>query len=498
MADQAFRSCAIVATRQLVEHARSFWVWTLVVLAASLTLLSTRVHVATIRSRTSTYHDLTSQRDRDRSRTGGQVTGWQLEPGLRAVRPPEPLSVLITGLDASLPDFWDFSPSGSRAGLVGAADQSDIAVLSGGIDLEFIFRYVLGLLAICLAVETIAGERASGALLAVLGQAVRPEIVLAGKFVGGIITLGIAAAIVAATAIVAVGVAEPSLVSRGFVATVTLVASAGVLYLFTYFVVGVALASAIPSYRSALVATLVVWILTAVVALPAAGVIAEALSPAPPRSRLEAQSEEATQAKTVRAQMRMGNVYAEAFGHDGDGRGLDRLQTMDPALQVQLESIWQEHTTDLRTELDRQRLAAEAAADRQRSIAHALARISPAAQFTAAATDLAGTGDRVARRWESATAGYQTMLDRELFDDRPRLTVLVPYGRMPHDTPAGRAIVGFNRHDRPTFETLPAFRGPAQGTRVRLADATPHLAGLSAYAMVFVAVAFVAFKRLEF
>jgi ABC-type transport system involved in multi-copper enzyme maturation permease subunit len=407
------------------------------------------------------------------------------------------LSVLVTGLDASLPHFWDFTPSGSRAGRV-SADDSNLAALGGSVDLEFIVRYVLGLLAICLAVETIAGERASGALLAVLGQPVRPAIVLAGKLAGGLATLGASVVIVAGTAAVVIAIDEPSLMSTDFVATLALVAGAGLLYLFTYFVAGVALASAIASYRSALVATLVVWILTAIVALPAAGVVAEAIYPAPPRSRLEAQREEIAQAKTLDAQMRMGDAYARTLTASGDGRQLDPGPSMDPAAQRQLEAIWIAHATELRGELDRRGLAAERMEERQRSVAHALAGFSPAAQFTVAVANLTAEGDRLARRWERATADYQGTLDRVLFDDRPRLTMLVPYRAATRDTPEGRAIVGFNRRARPTVDTLPAFERPDRSWRVRVADARPNLAGLAAYAVGLAAAAFAAFNRLKF
>src|SRR5689334_19225635 len=74
----------------------------------------------------------------------------------------------------------------------------------------------------------------------------------------------------------------------------------------------------------------------------------------------------------------------------------------------------------------RRRREADAAADRQQNIARMLALVSPAAQFTAAATNLAGAGDRVAQRWDQATLDYQTTLDRLVFDDRPRLNLLVP------------------------------------------------------------------------
>lgn len=35
---------------------------------------------------------------------------------LRALRPPEPLSSLVRGLDSVLPVYWDFSPSGIESG----------------------------------------------------------------------------------------------------------------------------------------------------------------------------------------------------------------------------------------------------------------------------------------------------------------------------------------------------------------------------------------------
>src|SRR5690242_2868617 len=81
---RALRSAMVVAARQVLDHARSSWVWSLIALAVSLTAFSTRVHVETIRTRTSIYQDLNAQRDRDRARASGQVSGWQVEQSLRA------------------------------------------------------------------------------------------------------------------------------------------------------------------------------------------------------------------------------------------------------------------------------------------------------------------------------------------------------------------------------------------------------------------------------
>ncbi len=181
----------MVAVREAYDHTRSPLVWAIVLFAIVLAAFATRVGIAELRARQATYQNLVAQRAEDLTRSGGQILGTQIESGLRAVRPPEPGSPLVVGLGASMPQFWDFGPAGVRSGQPYLAGDGFVDV-----DLEFIVRVVLGLLAVLLAIESIAGERANGALLALLGQPVGSSVVLAGKLVGAAAMLFAAVALV--------------------------------------------------------------------------------------------------------------------------------------------------------------------------------------------------------------------------------------------------------------------------------------------------------------
>jgi hypothetical protein len=112
------------------------------------------------------------QRERDGQRGDGQLTGTQLEPGLRVLRPPETSSIVITGLAGSVPSYWDFGPAGLRTGRA-LTDDHDVAAGIGGADLRYVISIVLGLLAVYLALTSVAGERADGSSSASLPRAPR-------------------------------------------------------------------------------------------------------------------------------------------------------------------------------------------------------------------------------------------------------------------------------------------------------------------------------------
>jgi hypothetical protein len=483
--------------RELHEQSTSVLVWALVLLAAALSGLWTRVGVEAYRSRLADYGQLVDQRTRDQARQDGRVLGWALEPGLRALRPPEPSTVIVAGLDGSLPQFWDFTPAGVRAGR-SLPERSDLSDTAGTVDFEFAVRVLLGALAVLLALQSVAGERASGALLAVLGQPVRPSAVLAGKLASGAITLAGAVAIVVSVTALTIALTAPDLISAPFLASLSALWAASLLYLLACFSGGLLIASAVPFYTPALIAAVLLWILSAFVALPLGGLLARALSPVSPRSLVEARTEELAAHGIRVARIEMGDVYLEVLGSRSRWRAIETDPMLDRAVRQAVEPVYQRHTQALRTELDRVFADADRAGSRHKRVIEAVSLASPAAQFTAAATAIAGTGQENARRWEEATAGQQSRLNSALFDDWPRLTFLVAERPGLRPDGAGRAIHAFQRRAAPSIQELPHFVPPPAHPSLRFADALPHLLVLTAYAILFAIGASVAFHRIRF
>jgi hypothetical protein len=349
------RTPIVVAAREVYDQ---FWnplVWFLVLIAASLTAFATHVGIDRLAVAESQHRELLEQREQDRSKFGGRLFGSQIETGLRVTRPPEPLSVLVAGVDGVMPQFWDFTPSGVRMGRVPGEVGNERVGAMGNVDLEFLIRIIVGLLAISLAVETIAGERASGALLALLGQPVQARQVLAGKLLGGTTTLATAIGMVAAVALATTALDEPRLLSWDYVASLLVLWLAGTVYAFICFAAGILISIALSAYRQALTATFVAWTVASLIALPAIGLIAQAMSPVRPRPAVEAERERLVQAATLEVQNRMGDEYVAVLGGRNNWAAHQEDAALTRAAKAHVEPIWAQHVKHVRARLEQMR-----------------------------------------------------------------------------------------------------------------------------------------------
>jgi ABC-type transport system involved in multi-copper enzyme maturation permease subunit len=487
----------VVAGRELYEQARSPLIWALAVAAALLSVFSTHVAITRVRIAESRQQFLVETRDRERLKTDGRVLGAERDPGLRVLRPPETLSILASGLDDVLPELWDFGPSGVHTGRssanLGGALVSEASIL----DLEMIIRLMIGLLAICLAIETIAAERASGALLALLGQPISRRLILSGKLLGGTVTLAAIVGIVAAAALTTTAMAHPAFVSWDYVVSLLLLCGAGTVYALICFAGGMLLAIRFAAYRLALVAAFVAWTLATLVAVPAASVIAQAAARTRPAGVLEAERDRLVQTATTAVQRRMGDEYAAALGGPATWTQLREDAALVKVAQARAERLWDESAKELRARLDALSTQAMAEEARNRRIALWLSVPNPAAAFMLAASNLSATGDRIAVRWQTATAAHQQTLEQRVFDNPPSIFALVPYSSARKPGTERRLIVMLERRAPPKVEELATFARPSRTTSQRLRDAWPYLAALAFYAGLFVIASIVAFDRLR-
>lgn len=106
-------------------------------------------------------------------------------------RPPNPLSIFNVGLDKQLgnqvevyfgfvPTLWDAKMHGS---------DNPIMNIFSSIDIAFIFKIVLSLLALIFAYDTLAGEREHGTLRLVLTHPVRRGHILFAKYMSAMVCL---------------------------------------------------------------------------------------------------------------------------------------------------------------------------------------------------------------------------------------------------------------------------------------------------------------------
>lgn len=187
-----------VAERELLEQLTSLRFLIIALLVVLLTPLSVYVGTHDYKIRLESHQRLVASRSAvqslARQRRAGlsdREVSWtpynDLEP-FRVVRSPEKFSVFVKGLDSAMPEYWDFSGSGLLTGPP-ASPALWMGDLLGALDLEFVIRVVLGLLAILIAFDAISGEKEKGTLRLALSHPVSRPVFWMGKMIGGSFSL---------------------------------------------------------------------------------------------------------------------------------------------------------------------------------------------------------------------------------------------------------------------------------------------------------------------
>ncbi|HYU36047.1 MAG TPA: ABC transporter permease subunit [Thermoanaerobaculia bacterium] len=185
------------------------------------------------------------------------------------VRPPEPLSVLDQGYDAQLGTDATINLFAVPAEATGGYRGNEFLVTSPAADLTAIVAVVLGLLALLLAHDAVAVERDGQALSALLASGLPRHTLLAGKVLGGLLSLALplGGALLVSLAIFVQQV-DVELSVRQWLRAAGLGAGY-VLYLSLMFLLGVLISLSSRKRSRVLALAVVIW-LAAVVVLPGA------------------------------------------------------------------------------------------------------------------------------------------------------------------------------------------------------------------------------------
>ncbi len=294
-----------------------------------------------------------------------------LQQGLHAYRLPAPMSVLVNGLEGRLPlDFHAISSRSScylRLQTDKPSQQFHGNPLSEWFerpDLLHVVGVVASLLALWFAADSLTTERERQTLRVALANPVSRFTVIAGKQLGGFISIWFPLAI-ALTAALAVATYIGQLpLTRSLLLRWMWLGLLSTLYLASWFGIGLLLSAVCRSSSTALVSGLFVW-LTLTLAWPAAAPLAaRALMPVAPRPKIQSWQ-----------------IDWEAAG--GSAKVLKRHSSQF--------KVPREKTAEEKAKLQLVRMQ-EASLKRQGDLARLIARLSPPGAFELAATESAGTG----------------------------------------------------------------------------------------------------------
>lgn len=497
------RIVAHVARRELLDHLRSARFLALCALALLLLPLGAhlgarasaqrRAHAAWLAERRG---DHARRADASREADDGVRWGWNggeppPDPALRIIREGEPLAALVSGSDASTPAYWQPSSEGLVPGTaVPGADAVHAGV--GALDAAFVVQVVLGLLALLLTFDAVAGEQETGVLRVVLAHPVPRLALVLGKFTGALATLALP--LLAGTlAALVVLLAHAVPLGAGEWLRAALIAVAALLYVAAMLGAGLAATALTVRGKTALVILLLAWTFLVLVLPRAAGVVANAARPVAPD-----EVHRRTRADAIAVLEReRGRVLAVLWRATAGVDTLPRDGVVDPALHRRYIDRWHPLEAELfrrkRATLRDLDAARERALDRRAALARVVALASPAGAFAEAAAELAGTGAGARAMYARQVAARQEALERSAFDRvyglevvEPRSALRVRWAPGPGDAlrPPAYATLGELR-----------LRSPDLGAAVR--GAMPAMALLAATAAGALVAAVLAFDRYE-
>ena len=493
-----------IARREMQEHVRSATFLALCGLAMLLLPLSAHVNASQFRSRLAQADDLRALQQRTMAEpvteSGAYESryGWRdgvviTDPALRAIRAPSRFAVLSIGADASLPAYWQFSTEGVEPGPATLGDATGSG--ADRMDAVFIVQSVLGLLALLLVFDAVSGERESGVLRLLLSTPVRRSDLLIGKAIGALLTLSVPLILGVAAALAVLERQDVSLLGREGLARVGILLVASAMYLTNMVALGLAVSAVTRRAKSSWVVLLLVWIAVVIVVPRVSEMVAQTVHSVRPAFEVR----QAKVAAIRQLQRERAVALSEAWRRSA---GSDSIP--DAQVDQHLRTAYLRASADAERRLFARKRSllrdAETARartiDRQRRLARALGRLSPAVSFGAIAAEVAGTGTEAAHRWTEQVAAHQLRLESATFDRSYGLELFPPQLNF-------LRIIWWpdlrgDAHARPpAYHDLPqfVFREPALGALFR--GAATDLAILILGSAGWFAIAIVAFQRAE-
>ncbi|MEM8931587.1 MAG: ABC transporter permease subunit [Acidobacteriota bacterium] len=346
----------------------------------------------------------------------GQTDWARVEP--RVHRPPSPLESLVAGIGHDVGRSVEIAPGAPVRPSTSLYGERPLLALWRVLDLDFVFRVVLSLFAILFTFDAISGEKERGTLRLALSNAVPRDTFILAKMVGAFFGLVV-------PLLVPILGGCLLLLARGVVMEASdwlrlaSIVGVGCLYLTAFLGLSLLVSARTHRASTSFLVLLVLWI-GVVLVVPSSAVLAAGRAVDVPsvdadlfqRSRLASQLfAEDREALSTKLNSSEGTIRFEIDSEDGE----------DPAdaiarIQADINGFLQERADQRRQRMDAldRRLAEQRGhlEARRQDLALGLARLSPAAVFSLAAMDLAGTSLDLPRHFARQAVVYRDDFER--------------------------------------------------------------------------------------
>ncbi len=294
--------------------------------------------------------------------------------GIHSYRLPQPMSVLVRGLEGRLPVGFHAVSSGSRSGLRLETVKPDDRLYVNPLperfqrpDLVQIIALVGSLLALWFGADSLTREREMQTLPVALANPVSRFAALSGKFLGALVSI-VLPFLLALAAAVAVSIYVGGMPLSGDVVTrILLLAICGMVYLAVWISVGLLLSAICRLSSTALVTGLFVWLVLTMLVPAIAPLLARVVQPVAAQPKIQLWAKDRSEHAVMARDLRQGVLDPEEFF-------TSRQKTAQDRAMMQSLSVY------------------EQSAKRQGRVSELVARFSPMATFALAAAEIAGVG----------------------------------------------------------------------------------------------------------
>lgn len=325
------------------------------------------------------------------------ITDWLMVRNHRVFLPPHPLAALVAGVANDIGRTATIHGRGE----VGAEDSrySDDPVFAvfRFLDLDFIFQIVLSLFAILFAYDAINGEKERGTLQLTFANAIPRAQYILGKIIGSFLALAVPLWIPIALGALLLPLISVPMVGEDWL-RLALVVLAGMLFFGAFLTLSVFISTRTHRSAHSFLLLLVIWI-AAVLIVPRVSVLLAGRAVTVPSV-----DEIASQKSRYHAQLweedrkAMGSFKAESSDKP------DQLLNQFNSFMQKIADEREKKMVEFSARLNEQRRNRQTV---QEQVAFNLARVSPAASFSLASSNLVGTSLILKQHYLEEAGKYQ-------------------------------------------------------------------------------------------
>jgi ABC-2 type transport system permease protein len=428
------------------------------------------------------YHEQVAATDaakRENLKQMEGITDWLSIRQHRIFLPPHPLATLVTGVANDIGRTADVHGRGEPAVTGSLYGQDPSLAVFRVIDLTFLIEILLSLFAVLAGYDAISGEKERGTLrLTFAGTVPRHRFIL-GKMLGAVVGLGTPLALAFLAGCLLLKILGVPMDADAWM-RLLVIAGAGLLYFGAFLALALAVSALTTRSAHSFLALLVLWVVLVLVLPRSAVLLAGRAVEVPTVDQVETQA----------------SRYQKQLWEEERTRlqGFRPTTTGDPRAMIEEFQKFMGERADEREKKSSEYLGRllEERANRQavqEHLALGLARLSPAATFSLAATHLAGTSLDLQARFRRAAREYQEAYGRFL---------LAKTGM----NPGGGMVVFRLADDSPTPtpvdpREIPEFVYRPTSLAEVFPGALPDLGILAGVALLGFGVAFAAFIRYD-